>query len=106
MIRAGAPVILRFLIADRGVIGNDSGKLFCKIFVMQQSAGLANPPQIEVAPALCGLKSLRNSEQSSLIHFTTPRCAIPILSLVLFFTIYIISSAWRMMSCGDLASCG
>jgi hypothetical protein len=36
----------------------------------------------------------------------TPRDATPILSRVVFFTTYIISSAWRMMSCGVWASCG
>ena len=30
----------------------------------------------------------------------------PILSRVVFFTTYIISSAWRMMSCGVCAACG
>ena len=39
-------------------------------------------------------------------YFITPRWAIPILSRVEFFTRYIISSAWRITSCGVLASCG
>ena len=41
-----------------------------------------------------------------LFYFSIPLCAIPILSRVLFFTMYIISSAWRITSCGVLASCG
>ena len=41
-----------------------------------------------------------------LFYFITPRCAIPMLSRVVFFTRYIISSAWRMTSWGVLASCG
>jgi hypothetical protein len=39
-------------------------------------------------------------------YFIIPRCAMPMLSRVLFFTRYIISSACRMTSCGVFASWG
>jgi len=39
-------------------------------------------------------------------YFNIPCCATAILSRLEFFTIYIISSAWRMISCELLASSG
>ncbi len=47
-----------------------------------------------------------NSLLATRYSSTTPRDATPMLSRVVFFTTYIISSAWRMMSCGVWASCG
>jgi len=46
------------------------------------------------------------AESKKTPYFITPREAIPILSREVFFTRYIISSAWRIISRGDLASCG
>lgn len=39
-------------------------------------------------------------------YFSTPICATAMLSRVEFLTMYIISSAWRMISCELLASSG
>jgi hypothetical protein len=57
--------------------------------------------------ATIGSRGSRTAKwQSRLPYFIIPRCAIPMLSRVLFFTRYIISSAWRMTSCGVFASWG
>jgi len=65
--------------------------------------------------AACALQRIKRSEDYSIAklqnhsilpYFITPRCAIPILSRVVFLTRYIISSAWRIISCASRASCG